>query len=91
MKKNISAEKYITMSVFEKAMASIARSFSKIEEKLDKTDQIASLVLKEMQIYREESKENRMTMSLLNHNEIKQEHRVSGLELRIEKLEQKIK
>lgn len=93
MKKNVlkSEPKYVTMSAFEKAMGSVSRSFSKIEEKLGKHDEAFTLILKQMQIFTEEAREHRQTMSSLMHSDISQERQVEDLKIRVERLETRIK
>ena len=92
MKKQTKKEsKYITMSIFEKSMASIAHSFDKVFEKLDRHDKAFELILKELQEQRKEAIGYRMMMSSLNHNDVSQHRKIEGLEIRIEKLEAKLK
>lgn len=106
MKKNQNVgPKYLTLDVFEKSMRSIARSFDsvnknfeKVFEKLDQHSKILDqhskafeIVLKEMVGFREEAKEHRLAMSSMNHTDIAQQRKIEGLELRIEKLEYKLK
>jgi chromosome segregation ATPase len=97
--------KYVTIPIFEKSMALIARSFSKIDERFDKIDERFSKIderfdrqegaftsiLKQMQIYAEEAREHRQTMSSLVHTDVKQEREVEDLKIRVERLEMRIK
>lgn len=78
-------------NTFEKSMRSIARSFEKVFEKLDRHDKVFEVMLKEMQTNSQEAREHRMMMGSLNHSDVIQERRIKGLELRIEKIEEKIK
>ena|SRR3989344_597824 len=99
MKKETKKEaQYVTMSVFEKAMTAIAKSFSgmdrrfdKIEQKLTRHDKAFELIFKQMQIYTEEAREHRETMASLVHTDIKQERVVEDLRIRVERLEMQMK
>ena len=82
--------KYVTMSAFEKAMSSIAKSFSRMEERFTQHDKAFELLFKQMQVYTEEAREHRQTMSSLIHTDVKQERDVEDLKIRVEKLESKI-
>ncbi len=91
-------EKYVTIPIFEKAMTSIAKSFSKMDERFDKIDQrlirhdkAFELIFKQMQIYAEEAREHRQTMASLIHTDIRQERDVEDLKIRVERLEAQIK
>jgi len=91
-------EKYVTMLVFEKAMASVARSFSKVDERFDKMDErfdkhdgAFTLILKQMHTFTEEAREHRQTMSSLMHTDIKQERIIEDLKIRVERLEMRVK
>ncbi|MEI8174597.1 MAG: hypothetical protein WCG28_01455 [bacterium] len=84
-------EKYVTMSVFEKAMASIARSFSKMDERFDQQDKAFELLLKQMQTFTLESREHRQSMSSLMRADISQEKTIEDLQTRVERLEMQIK
>lgn len=61
----------------------IDKRFTGIEERLDKQDTILELVLKEIRALRSESRDDRLTVAALAHNDIK-------LETRVTKLEQKL-
>lgn len=93
MKKRVLKNKsgYITVTVFEKGMDFMGKSFAKVFDKLDRNDEVIVSLLKEMQNYGKEAREHRMTMSGLNHSDINQEREIEGLKIRVEKLEQKIK
>ena len=91
-------EKYVTIPIFEKAMTSIAKSFSKMDERFDKIDQrlirhdkAFELIFKQMQIYAEEAREHRQIMASLIHTDIKQERDVEDLKIRVERLEAQLK
>ena len=81
----------MTMPVFERHEDFIAKSFAKVFEKLDRHDKVFDIMLKELQNHSQEAREHRMLMSGLNHSDIAQERKLKGLELRIEKLEEKVK
>ena len=90
--------KYVTIPVFEKGMDFIAKSFAKVFErfeqinkKFEQHDKAFELILKEMQTFRQESHEHKMMMGTLNHTDVMQHRKIEGLEIRIEKLEQKVK
>jgi len=83
--------KYATISMFERAMASIARSLGKIEEKLSNHDRAFTLILKQMQTFTEEAREHRQTMSSLMRTDISQERAVEDLKIRVERLETQLK
>ncbi len=90
-------------TVSEKFQDFMGVQFKKVSEKLDRhsvtldkhsgiLDQhskVLEAMLKEMRKNSEEAREHRMMMSALNHSDIAQERRIKGLEIRIEKLEQK--
>jgi len=76
----------------------IKKANSKIDERLNKFEKILSrherafiITLKEIQAFREEAREYRQTMSSLMHTDIKQERTIEDLQVRVERLEMKIK
>ena len=84
--------------MFEKGMDFMAKSFAKVFDKLEQHDKkfeqhdkAFELILKELQNNSQEAREHRMLMSGLNHSDIAQERKIKGLEVRIEKLEEKVK
>ena len=90
--------KYVTVPMFEKGMDFMAKSFAKVFDKLEQHDKkfeqhdkAFELILKELQNNSQEAREHRMLMSGFNHSDISQERKIKGLEIRIEKLEGKIK
>ncbi len=107
MKKKIEKKKpkYLTENkfgvfekTFEKAMASIARSFSKMDQRFDQIDQkfnqhdrAFTLILKQMQTFTEEAREHRQTMSSLIRTDISQEKDIDDLKIRVERLETQMK
>jgi len=93
MKKKVLKKKseYVTTAIFEKGMDFMAKSFSKVFEKLERHDKAFESMFKEMQNYGKEAREHRMTMSGLNISDITQEREIEGLKVRVEKLEQKLK
>ncbi len=89
---------YVTLPVFEKGTDFMAKSFAKvferfeqIDKRFERTDKVLESMLKEMQTNSQDAKDHRMMMGSLNHSDINQERKINGLEMRIEKLEQKIK
>lgn len=76
---------------FEKHMANIAKSFSRIDERLVRHDKAFELLFKQMQTYTEEAREHRQTMSSLIHTDVKQERYLEDLKIRVERLEMQIK
>ena len=85
------APKYVTMSVFEKAMASIAKSFSGINEKLAQHDNAFVLILKEIRAIHNDNKEFRKSISGLTIDGLSYDRKIENLNLRVEKLESKVK
>lgn len=76
----------------------IKKSDLKTEERLEKFEKILNqhekafiITLKEIQVFREEAREYRQTMSSLMHTDIKQEREVEDLKIRVERLETYIK
>ena len=75
MKKNSVEEKkqkYLTENkfgvfekTFEKAMTSVARSFSKMDDRFDRHDKAFTILFKQMQKFTEEAREHRQAMSML--------------------------
>lgn len=91
-------EKYVTSTKFqafeknfEKHMTNIAKSFSRIDERFTRHDKAFELIFKQMQVYTDEAREHRQTMSSLIHTDVKQERAVEDLRVRIERLEMQIK
>ena len=78
-------------TTFEKHMANIAKSFSRIDERLTRHDKAFELVLKQMQQFTEEAREHRQTMSSLMHTDISQERTIEDLKIRVERIEAQIK
>ena len=93
MRKKITTNnlKYVTMSALEKAMVSVAKSFSRMDERFDKHDKAFELILKQNQKFREEGREHRQTMSSLKYTDIKQERELEDLKIRVERLETRVK
>ncbi len=84
-------ESHVTMSAFEKAMASIAKSFSRMDDRFDRHDKAFTLILKQMQTFTEEAREHRQTMSSLMRSDVFQERAVEDLKVRVERLEMSLK
>ena len=68
-------------------MASIARSFTRLEERMEKHDKAFEMILKQIQTFAEEAKEHRHTMSSLMRTDISQERNIEDLRIRVERLE----
>ena len=90
--------KNVTLLVFEKHQDFMAQQFAKVFERLDQHSKILNqhskvleTMLKEMQEGRKEANDQRMMISSLNHADVSQYRKIEGLEIRIEKLEEKIK
>ncbi len=82
---------YVTAPMFEKGIDFMAKSFAKVFDKLERHDKAFDIILKEMQTYRHQSHEDRLSIGSLNHSDISQEREIEGLKIRVEKLEEKIK
>jgi len=100
MKKKIikKESKYLTENkfevfkkTFEKYMGSIARSFSRMDERFSNHDKAFALILKQMQTFTEEAREHRQTMSSLMHADIKQEKIIENPQIRVGRFEMQIK
>ena len=105
MKKVARKSEYVTVPMFEKHQDFMATQFKKGFEKmdqhskildqhskiLDQHSKVLESMLKEMQEQRREGREHKMMMSDLNRTDIVQYRKIEGLELRVEKLEEKIK
>lgn len=91
MKRVKKEPKYVTVSAFEKATASIAKSFSRMDERFDRHDKAFSLLFKQMQKFTEEAREHRQAMSMLMRTDISQEKAVEELKIRVDRLEMRIK
>ena len=100
MKKKVvkKEQKYLTekkFQVFEKTfeqyMGSITRSFSKMDERFDRHDKAFSLILKNMQVFTEEAREHRQSMSILMRTDVSQERDIENLKTRVDRLEMQVK
>ena len=76
----------------------MAQQFKKVFERFERHDKIfdqhskvLESILTEIQKTNQEAKEHRMMMSTLNQTDVSQQRKIQGLELRIEKLEEKVK
>jgi len=97
--------KYVTMPVFEKSMDFIAKSFKKVFDKFDQNDKkfeqvfekfsqhdkAFEVIIKEMKGFSQEAREHRKAMLDLNYTDVTQSNKIDGLEMRVTKLEDKIK
>lgn len=93
MKKKVvnKTEKHVTSSRFERAMTSIAQSFNRINEYLERHDGMFEMLIKEMAEMRKEHKEYRQEMHSLYGSYVRFEKDLSGLDERVLKLELKTK
>lgn len=100
MKKGVKkiTEKYLTEGkfgifekTFEKSIISIAKSFNRMDERFDRQDKAFELLLKQMQSFTEESREHRQSMSSLMRTDVAQEKNIEDLQIRVERLEMRIK
>src|SRR3989344_1183961 len=98
MKKVTKKLQSTTAPAFEKHQDFMGQQFKKVFEKLDHHSKILDqhskaldVILKEMQEQTRENREHRMMMNDLNRTDMIEHRKIEGLELRIEKLEEKIK
>ena len=105
MKKVTKKLQSTTAPAFEKHQDFMGQQFKKVFEKLDhhskildqhskvldKHSKALDVILKEMQEQTRENREHRMMMNDLNRTDMIEHRKIEGLELRIEKLEEKIK
>ena len=86
MKKVIkkTAEKYVTENTFEKHMNNIAKSF-------DRHEKVMEDILKELKQMHEENKYFRASVSNLSLEGLSYDRKIENLNIRIEKLESKLK
>lgn len=93
MKKAVakSKEKYVTESVFEGAMQSIARSFLRIEEKLEKNTEILALVAGEIRKNNDEHRDFRSTLMMHDKEILDLDRKIDTIDLRVKKALVKIK
>jgi predicted RNase H-like nuclease (RuvC/YqgF family) len=82
-------EKYVTEKTFERAMASIAKSFTGVGEQLGRLESGMTTLQNMMTSYGNEVREHREKMSLLTQTDVTQERRIDNLTERVEKLERK--
>ncbi len=95
---NISKNKQpLTVDIFEKSMASIAKSFlrvderlEKIDERLEKHDRMFETILLEIRNLHEDNKYIRNTLSALVRQDAKDERKMEDMLVRIERLEAKV-
>lgn len=91
MKKMVKKEsgKYVTESTFEKHMASIAKSFARVEESLKNQNLVTEMILKEIKAIHEGNKYFRDSISNLNTDGLSYDRKIENLTARVEKLESK--
>lgn len=82
-------EKYLTISVFEKHMGSIARSFEDIDRRLNHHDTLFERMFSMIQDVQESNREIRNDIRGYMHHTVTGERRVDDLTERVEKLEHK--
>ena len=90
MKKKMTTKKspkYVTESVFEKHMRSIAQSFSHVNERLNSHDDMFEIIISEIKGIRHEHREFQQNFRIFNANDIKFERDIDNLKNRVEKLE----
>jgi uncharacterized coiled-coil protein SlyX len=75
----------------EKIVTDIQKRIVKIDQRWDKFERTMKILLDEMQRDREDARKDRQSMSHLFQAEAKNEHSIKELNLRIVKVEQKIK
>jgi hypothetical protein len=80
-------EKYVTMSVFEQAMQSIARSFEQVNERFDRHESLFERIFEELRVIRDEARETRKIIVDMNIHLSRHEHRLDNLTERVEVLE----
>jgi len=93
MKKGVrkTNEKYVTEKTFEKSMVSIAKSFVRINEALERHERVLEMILKELKNLRDDHREIRSALSNLEIGLLKYDRKLEDLTLRVEKLEMRIK
>ncbi len=85
------AEKYVTEKTFERNMASIAKSFTRVNQALEEHGKILQQILGELKTMHEENKYFRASISNLNLEGSSYDRRIENLAMRVEKLESKSK
>ena len=89
-KKTAGKEEHVTMSVFEKAMESIAKSFDRIDTRLASHDRAFESILNELKSIHDDNKHFRESFLNLNREEVIRDRNVEDLRIRVERLEKKI-
>lgn len=82
--KKTTTEKYVTEKTFEKAMASIAKSFDRVEKNFELVLNEIQKINQDNREYRKRALENDITM--MSHDK-----KINDLINRVEKLEAKVK
>ena len=77
-------EKYVTEKTFETNMASIAKSFERVDAALE-------MVVQELKNLHEDNKYIRQTLSNFTGDVSRHDRKISDLDIRLEKLELKAK
>ncbi len=84
-------EKYVTNKTFETNMASIVRSFERVDASLDAHTKVLGEILKEIRQIHEDNKEFRKNFASLSIDGVSYDRRIENLNIRVEKLEAKSK
>lgn len=84
-------EKYVTEKTFEKAMASIAKSFAHTDNRFDRIEKNFDRVFDEFKHIREENQDFKNRMMLTEITTLKHDRKIDNLLARVEKLEAKMK
>ena len=58
-------EKYVTIPIFEKSMTSVAKSFARIDEALERHERVLEMILKELKNLRDDHRESRLLYLIL--------------------------
>ena len=100
MKKSVkkTTEKYLTENKFQKfektfegSMRSIAGSFARVDASTEEHQKVMQLMLKEIIAIRDDNKYFRENILSLNTDGSSYDRRIDNLNMRVEKLESKIK
>lgn len=87
-------EKYVTMSVFEDAMAAIARSFQQVDARFEhmeqRFEQKFEKVFEEFRLIHEDNREFRNRLISLERTLLLHDRKLENALVRVEKLESKI-
>ncbi|MFA6006669.1 MAG: hypothetical protein WC764_03015 [Candidatus Paceibacterota bacterium] len=90
MKKTSKNKQPVTIDIFEKSMASIAKSFVRVDERFEKHDQMFESILGEIKNLHEDNKYIRNTLNDLVRQGAKDDRKMDDMLVRIERLEAKV-